>query len=389
VEQSSRWLLALVIALLMIGVVMVYSAKTVKSARMDSDALGPLLRHAIKVCICLVGMIAMMRFDYRVLGRHYGKILLVTVLLLLLVLIPGVGGKVNGARRWFVGPGFMLQPSEFAKLALIIVVSSFMVRAGERIKSFSEGLLPSLVATGVICMLILSEPDFGTTVICGCLVVTLLVIGGVRIQHFCLLTLVMMPLLFYYAYNKLEHVRDRVASFMASPAGGQVDFSLMALSSGGMAGTGLGGSQCKLYFIPECESDFIFSIIGEELGFIGTSLVVLLFIGIIFHGIRILMGIKNRFGFLLATGILLLISTQALVNMAVVMGLAPTKGLPLPFISSGGSSMIALLMGVGLLLNIAKNPDLASVRVQDEFCEAWYFRFTSFIKPIIAAGGKR
>jgi cell division protein FtsW len=148
----------------------------------------------------------------------------------------------------------------------------------------------------------------------------------------------------------------------------------------------LGGSQCKLSFIPECESDFIFSIIGEEMGFVGTTLVIFLFAALIFHGTRIVRGIRNRFGFQMATGVLLLIAAQALVNIAVVVGMAPTKGLPLPFISSGGSSLIALMLGTGLFLNIARNPDLPSEIIRDELCEPLFQR-VSLPNLLVSEGG--
>lgn len=378
-EQSSRWFMGIVVALIMLGLVMVYSARTVKAARLGMDPLEPLLLHAVKAGLGFAGMLLMMRIDYRSLGRHYGKIWIVAVLALVLVLVPGVGVEINGARRWYQVMGFMIQPSEFAKPALIIVVAALMVKAKDRIVSFNHGFLPALIASSVICVLILVAPDFGTTVITCFLAVTLLVIGGVRIQFFMILTVFMAAVLFLYGFKSLEHVGDRMEKFLDRPEGGQVHFSLMAIASGGVLGTGLGGSHCKLNFIPECESDFIFSIIGEEMGFLGTSLVVCLFAALILHGLRIICGITNRFGLYVAVGILLLISTQALVNIAVVVGLAPTKGLPLPFISSGGSSMIALMMAVGLFLNIARRPKLAAEEIKDDFCEMWFRRILSVV----------
>lgn len=376
-ERSSRWIFGLVMVLLMLGLVMVYSAKTVKSARLDGLPFAPLFSHAMKVGLGIAGMLLMMRIDFRSLGRHYLKIFVAVVAMLLLVLIPGVGAEINGARRWFLIGGQMVQPSEFAKLGLIVVLAALLVRSGDRVTQFMHGTLPPLAAASIICFLILNEPDFGTSVIAGCLSITLLVIGGVAIRHFTVMTMILAPLLFLYAFGNLDHVSARFGMFMDRPVGGQLDFSLMAIASGGVFGAGLGASQCKLNFIPECESDFIFSIIGEELGFMGTSAVVLLFAGLIVFGVRIVLGIKNRFGFIMAFGVLLLISAQALVNIAVVVGMAPTKGLPLPFISSGGSSLIALMMGVGLFLSIARNPDAASEPVRDEFCEYWFHRLAS------------
>ncbi|MFH2002573.1 MAG: putative peptidoglycan glycosyltransferase FtsW, partial [Planctomycetota bacterium] len=381
-EHSSRWIMGIVAMLLMLGIVMVYSAKTVKMARLDGDPMAPLTGHAIKVGLGLAGMLLMMRFDYRWLGRHYGKIFLCVVCVLIMVLIPCFGAEINGARRWFRIAGNMAQPSEFAKLGVIIVVASLIVRAGNQIQDFNRGLLPALAAVSLICLLILKEPDFGTAAITGCLAVTLLVIGGVKIKYFTAMTLFLAPLMFIYAYSSMGHVAARIGRFLNRPPGGQVDMSLMAIALGGPSGAGLGASRMKLNLIPECESDFIFAIIGEELGFIGSALVLFLFCALLYHGIKIILGIRNRFGFIMATGILLLITAQALVNITVVVGLAPTKGLPLPFISSGGSSLIALMMGIGLFLNIARNPDLTSEKIKDKLCEAWFFGLKEKIRPV-------
>jgi len=388
IESSAKWFIGLISILLILGLVMVYSARTVKTARLGGDPMTPLFEHAIKVAIGIFGMLVMMKIDYRSLSRHYGKIWLLAVLALILVLIPSLGVEVNGARRWFRFMGFMIQPSEFAKPALIIVLASLMVRAGNSIQNLTQGFLPPLIAIAVICSLILRGPDFGTTVITGGLGVTLLVIGGVRIGNFLLLTSVMAPLLFLYAFSSMEHVSKRVTNFLVHVEGSQIHHSLVAIASGGFIGTGLGASIWKLNFIPECDSDFIFAIIGEELGFFGTSLVICLFAAVLYHGVIIIRGVKNRLGFYLATGIVLLITTQALVNMVVVVGMAPTKGLPLPFISSGGSSLIALMMCVGLFLNIAKNPEATSEPVRDEFCESWLEKIAASVQKT-SSGGRR
>lgn len=378
-ERSARWVMGLILALLLVGLVMVYSARGVKADRMAGFHARPLLLHAFKVALGLMGMLAMMRFDYRALCRHYAKIGLGIVFLLGAVLL--IGAQINGSRRWFLFFGNMIQPSEFAKPALLIVVAALVVRAGGAIESFRRGFLPPFAVAGLVSLLILMEPDFGTAMITAFLAVLLLVIGGAKIRHFILLGLLAAPLVCVFAYNHFGHVEDRVDRFLRRPAGGQVDFSLMAFGSGGILGRGLGESRCKLDFIAECDSDFIFAIIGEELGLLGTTAVVLLFGLLLYHGLRILLGIHNRFGFCVAAGMLLLVTVQAVVNMAVVMGMAPTKGLPLPFVSSGGSSMVALCMAMGLFLNVARKPDLPSVPIQDLWharMVSWFFRGFGF-----------
>ena len=384
-ERSVRWVMGSILTLLLLGLVMVYSARAIRSDRLMGFHARPLLFHAVKVGLGLLGMLAVMRFDYRVLCRHYAKLWVGAVLLLASVLF--FGAQINGSRRWFLFFGNMIQPSEFAKPIVVIVTAALVVRAGDALRSFRKGFFPPLAAMAVVAGLILLEPDFGTSMITAFLVVLLLVIGGVRIRHFLLLGIVAAPLVCGFAYRHFAHVEDRVERFIQRPVGGQVDLSLVAIGSGGVFGAGLGESRCKLGFIPECDSDFIFAIIGEELGLLGTTAVLLLYCLLIYHGLRVLMGIRNRFGFYVAAGMLLLVVTQAVVNVAVVLGVAPTKGLPLPFISSGGSSLLALCLGMGLFLNIASKPDLPSVPVQD----SWHTRWTSMFSmhPVLRlqAGG--
>jgi cell division protein FtsW len=220
----------------------------------------------------------------------------------------------------------------------------------------------------------------------GAMAVLLLVIGGAKISHFVLLISLGAPLLFFFAYSNMDHVRARIEGFIEPSGSGQVAQGLVALGSGGVFGNGLGAGVAKLYFVPLCESDFIFSIIGEELGFVGTSGVILVFAFLIYHGMKVLLGIKNRFGFILALGVLLLIATQALANIAVVLGLAPAKGIALPFISSGGSSMMVLMMGVGIFMRIARYPDLPAPRFGGESVPSYFQRLLTPVGKMIRRG---
>ena len=384
-ERSIRWVMGLILALLLLGLVMVYSARAVKADRLDGFHARPLFYHALKVGLGLLGMLAVIRFDYRALCRHYAKLWLGVVLLLVSVLL--FGAQINGSRRWFLLFGNMFQPSEFAKPVMVIVTAALLVRAGDAVDTLRRGFLPPLAAASVIAGLILMEPDFGTAMITAFLAVLIMSIGGVKIRNFVLLGLVAAPLVCGFAYTRFAHVEARVERFIQRPVGGQVDLSLMAIGSGGVLGTGLGESRCKLGFIPECDSDFIFAVIGEELGLLGTTAVLLLYGLLLYHGLRVLMGIRNRFGFNVAAGMLLLVAVQAVVNVAVVLGVAPTKGLPLPFVSSGGSSLLALCLGMGLFLNIASKPDLPSVPVQDSWHTWLVSRFSADPSLRLQAGG--
>lgn len=356
-ERSAWWIFTLVMLLLSLGLIMVYSTSAVKSERGGGTETMILLVQLVKIAAALGGMLLMLRTDYMVLARYSRVMFLATLALLVIVLlpIPGLCPTVNHADRWFRLGGFMVQPSEFAKLGLMILLADMIVRAGKRIEHLYIGFLPPVLLTGLVCLLILIEPDFGTCVLTGCLAVIVLVIGGARIRHFLYLLPFCLLALYFLAYSRMDHVQYRFWSFFTSPPD-QVKAGLQALGSGGIFGEGLGNGLAKLYFVPLCQNDFIFSIIGEELGFLGASGILVIYLLLIYHGGRVLFGIENRFGFLLALGILLLIATQAMANMAVVLGVAPAKGIALPFVSTGGSSMMVLMMGVGILLRIARDP---------------------------------
>ena len=367
-QRSARTFFVLILVLVGIGLVMVYSASGVKSARAGYGDMHLLLHQSVKAALGLFAMLTVMRINYLWFARHHMMILFIVLgtLILVLIPIPGLTGAVNGAWRWFrIGP-FMIQPSEFAKLGLIIVLASLIVRIGDRIENFLHGFCPLLLAVAPICFLTLVEPDFGTCVLMAALAAVMLVIGGTRIYHFIIVFTCGMVLMVLFALSNFDHILRRIMEFICPPETGHVSLGLTALGSGGMFGEGLGGGLSKLYFLPLCESDFIFAVIGEELGFVGASAILLVFVMLVYHGMKVLMGIKNRFGFLVALGILLLISTQAIMNIAVVLRVAPAKGIALPFISSGGSSMLALMIGVGIFLRIAQEPDLAPPKFKDD-----------------------
>jgi len=302
-----------------------------------------------------------MRYDYRNYQR-YGYLIYVGALaLLLLVFFPGMGRTVNGAQRW-VSFGFVtFQPSELAKLAMILFFAAFLAKKEKegKLKDLSVGYLPCLVALGIMCTFIQIQPDLGTAVIIASVSLFMFAVAGIRMSHLTCTALLAAPFLVATVYN-VGYRRKRIMSFLdpwedASDTGYQIIQSFVAISRGGVTGSGLGAGQQKLFFLPEPHTDFIFSIIGEELGLLGGFAVIILFALLAWRGFRVGMNAPDRFGALLALGVTFCITLQAAVNISVTMGALPTKGLPLPFISLGGSALVMWMISVGILLNVSEH----------------------------------
>jgi cell division protein FtsW len=306
-------------------------------------------------------MYVTMRMDYRKLAGMAPYLYISAVVLLFLVLIPGIGKEVSGARRWLAFGGFTFQPSEFAKLALIIAFSHFLVKkenAG-RLKDFVTGYMPNAIALGVCFVLVLLQPDMGTSVIAALVVFFLFFISGIRFS-FILGTFLMLLPFFYVAVVNVAYRRRRILSFLdpwadPSDTGFQIIQSYIAFGNGHIFGMGLGQGRQKNFFLPDAHTDFIFSIIGEEFGFAGCALIVILFAIFVYLGFKTAMKAPEPFGMYLAAGITASVGLQAIVNFGVATGLLPTKGLPLPFISLGGSALVMWLVSVGILLNVSQH----------------------------------
>jgi cell division protein FtsW len=299
-----------------------------------------------------------MSIDYKKFRKFAKPLLAISIVLLLFVLIPGFGREVSGARRWFRFKFISFQPSELANLAVIIYISDFVVRKREVLRSFVWGFMPTMMALAAVVLLILMQPDLGTTLALGCVVFTMLFVAGIRPAHLLSVILAGLPLLYLLIF-RVPYRRMRIMAFLnpwADPKGSgfQIIQSQIALGSGGLFGVGLGHSKQKLFFLPAAHTDFIFSIIGEELGLIGTIGVIVLFIIFIQQGLKIIKHAPDKFGYFLSLGLVLLISLKAIVNIGVSCGVLPTKGLPLPFISYGGSSFVFDMISVGILMNIAR-----------------------------------
>lgn len=355
---NQRVILIVSLILIFLGIVMVYSSSYVYAQyKFNKEPYYFLLRQLIWVALSLSVMIFLTQLDYQRLGEVSKWMLLVCGILLVLVLIPGIGIMVKGARRWLGYGHFRFQPSELAKIVLIIFMAKFLSQKYDSMKDFRRVVLPSIAILALFMILIVKEPDFGNAMIIGLIMGIMWFIAGMRLRLIVASLIVSAPIVTYLIFSK-QYRLDRILAFInpwdyRSGKGWQLVQSLISLGSGGIGGRGLGQSVQKYLYLPDSHSDFIFSILGEELGFLGTSAVVLLFLILIWCGIKVSLRIKDLFGSYLAIGITSLIGIQALINMCVVTGLLPTKGLPLPFISYGGSSLLANCIGIGILINIA------------------------------------
>jgi len=353
-HRSDIFLLSVVLFLVFTGVVMIFSASAIVShEKFDSSYLF-LTKQLIWTVMGVFLMLALVRVDYNKLQKFSRPLMVFSLSLLVLVLLIDRGE----IKRWLKFGMLSFQPSEMAKFCLILYVADVLDRKGSKLQDLKKGLLPVLILTAIFLMLIYVEPDLGTVVILGLVILAMLFMGGVRLSHLLSLLLLSVPLL-YFATFHVGYRRERILTFLnpwadAQRIGYQVIQALLALGSGGFFGEGLGASKAKLFFLPEPYTDFIFSIIGEELGFLGASLIVFLFVLIAWRGLRIATRAPNQFGNLLAAGITFLITFQAVLNISIVTACLPTKGITLPFLSYGGSSLVFSLIGVGILLNISR-----------------------------------
>ncbi len=350
-------LLTVTIALVSIGIVMVYSTSAILAGDRFGDTYYFLKRQLLFAGIGFILMIFMIFFNHELLKKFAYPILILSILLLIAVLIPGIGHRAGGAMRWIRIQSFSFQPSEIAKLGLIIFMAYFLTKKEEKIRSFSFGFLPTLLFSGLVIALVVKEPDFGAALFLAVVVFLLLFVSGARVIYIAGAILISTPII-YYLLTHADYRYKRIVSFIRpweDPTGTsfQIIQSFLSFGSGGLFGLGLGEGRQKLFFLPAPHTDFIFSGIGEELGLMGALIVVLLFFILTLRGIQISISIEDRFGAYLALGITLMISLQAVINMGVVLGLLPTKGLTLPLVSYGGTSLITNLVGVGILLRLS------------------------------------
>lgn len=362
------WLIAAVYILLGIGMVFIYSASNYSASSSYGDAFYYVKKQAIGVAVGSVAMFLAARFDYKKLKKISWLFAVLSVVLLALVFVPFLGVESYGAKRWIGVGSVTFQPSEFAKFGFIIFAAAYLSENPARARSF-RGILPVLAFGGVLCVLIILEPNMSITVCMGLLMLSVLFAAGMKIRHF--LVILVPALILGVGLILIEPYRlNRLSAFLnpwASPKGEgyQLLQSLYALGSGGWFGVGLFRSRQKFAFLPFSESDFILSIIGEEIGFVGLIALFALLFFIIYRGVRIASGAKDAFGYLLAVGITMIFGIQVVVNALVVSGSIPPTGLPLPLVSSGNTAIIVFMAGFGILFNISKNnrKDIPSERL--------------------------
>lgn len=352
-------LILVTLLLLGIGLVMVFSASYIVAEETRGDPYFFLRRQAVWVALGVVAMFIMSRVQYWKL-RQLSLFMLLLNFVLLTLVFTGIGTDLGTqAQRWIGIGGFTLQPSEFSKLAFVIFTAAYMSSRSVRIQKFWSSSFIPLALGGIAFIFIFQQPDLGTALVLVAGIAIIILLAGMPLKHAFTLSLVSVPLL-ALATIKEEYRIRRLMSFLdpwADPgdSGYQIIQSLYALGPGHIFGVGLGRSRQKLYYLPEPQNDFIFAVIGEELGFVGAVVVLLLFFIFFWRGLKIALMAPDTFGSLLAAGITVMIAVQALVNIAVVTGSIPVTGINLPFISAGGSSVFFTLIGVGILLNISRH----------------------------------
>ncbi|MGI5822533.1 MAG: putative lipid II flippase FtsW [Dethiobacteria bacterium] len=347
-----------VLILTAFGLVMVFSASYITALESRGDAFFFLRRQAFWIGLGLVGMYFTTNFNYWKWRKVVPLMLLVNFLLLLCVFIPGLGVELGGARRWITLGGPTVQPAEFTKLALIVFAAAFLSKKNIDMQDFLRSSFVPLVITGCSFLLILVQPDLGTSVALAMTIGIIIFAAGIPWKQLFYLIVFSLPLMLYFSLSE-KYRMQRIFSFLdpwADPldTGYQIIQSLYALGPGGLFGVGLGRSRQKLYYLPEPQNDFIFSIIGEELGFLGAVTIMLLFFVLIWRGFKTSLLAPDNFSSLLATGVTAMVAVQTLLNIGVVTGSIPVTGINLPFISAGGSSLFFTMCSMGILMNISR-----------------------------------
>lgn len=353
------WLFGAAVVLLSAGVVMVYSASAIVAADRFHDPYFFLKKQLFWAMLGAGALWVALRVDYRLLEKAVLPLLIVAGVLLVLVLVPPFGQAINGTRRWIRFGPVSFQPAELAKLALVLYLAAFLAKRRGDLAEFRTGAAPALAVAGLLAGLVLVQPDLGNCMTLIVVTFGLLYLAGSPARHLAWVAAPAVPLIALAIWMAPYRLR-RITAFVdpwSDPRGSgfQIIQSWLALGNGGLVGQGIGGSRQKLFYLPEAHTDFIFAIVGEEIGFVGAMTMVGLFAVLIWRGLRIGLRAADPFGSYLALGITVLLATQTLVNLGVVTGLLPTKGLPLPFISFGGSALLMTMIATGVLLNISQH----------------------------------
>ncbi len=388
-QHFDHILLFVVVALMGLGLIMVYSASSVTSLATMSDGLHYFKRQLMWVVFGLLAMIGFAQFPYKRLENIAVPLIGIAIFLLILVLLPGVARDIGGAKRWLRFGGIGFQPSELAKLCFVIYMAHSISIKQDKIKNFLHGLLPDLAITGLLFVLIYKEPNLSTAALIGFTYVLMYFLGNGSLLNITGLAgsgAVLIVALIFQAGYRMRRFWAFIDPWENSKTSGyHIIQSLVAIGSGGFWGLGLGQSRQKFFILPERHTDFIFAIICEELGLVGGIVVLVMFFALIWRGMYIATRAPDNFGFLLAAGITSIIGLQVIVNIGVVLSLLPTTGITLPFISYGGSSLIFLAIGVGILLNISRYGATRNV-----FSETRNGSFSGqFSEPVVAVNGRR
>ncbi len=360
--MKKRYDLILFISVLLItifGIVMIYSASSIWSLYKFNDAFKYVKNQAIFGVIGTILMLFIRKINYKIYFNKSNMILFISIILLILVLIPGIGSIRNGSRSWFGIGGFGIQPSEAAKIALIIFTAKYLANSNKYVKDLKRGIIPILIILFLVFGLIMLQPDFGTGMIIIISVIAMLFIAGVNIKFFLiggLMGVIGIIVLVLIAPYRM----DRITSFLnpwSDPLGTgfQIIQSLYAIGPGGLLGVGFLNSRQKQFYLPEPQTDFIFSIISEELGILGIMIVAVLFIMILYCGFKIALKSENLFAKYLVFGLTFQMLIQAILNLMVVIGMIPVTGVTLPFLSYGGSSLLVSMASIGIILNIDRS----------------------------------
>jgi cell division protein FtsW len=350
-------LLITVLILVSVGIIMVYSASFAIAGERFRDAYHFLKKQAMAAGLGMALMILAVKLDYHRWHALAIPLLALSAALLGILIFPGLRHEVGGSARWLKFSFLSFQPAELAKLALVIYLARSLAKKEGRMQSLNVGVLPHFIVLGGLFVLVLKQPDFGTGIVFATLVFILLFVAGARVLYLGAAVLAAVPVLFYIA-TRAHYRTGRLLAFLdpwkdPTDSGFQIIQSFLSFGAGKLFGVGLGEGHQKLFYLPEVHTDFIFSVIGEELGLLGVTAVIGLFVFLTWRGFRACFRATDLFGSYLALGVTLLIAVQALLNMGVVMGLLPTKGATLPFVSYGGTSLMINLMAVGILLNIS------------------------------------
>jgi len=357
-KSWDKWLVGATFVLLVLGLATVYSATAPTASRSTAYLENHLARLVLGVAAFALGS----RIDYHRWGRWALGLYVLGLACLLLVYVPGVGHSAGSARRWITLGGLTLQPADFARLGLVVYLALLLSKSRARLERFSTGMLPCLIALGLVAGLVIRQPNLSTTlalaIVCGLMMVA----GKIPWRH---LALMVAPVIVALPFEMRGYQSGRIANWLDYWRGGaglqggnyQMDQSILAIGSGGFAGLGLGEGRQKWFFLPDAHTDFVFAIVGEEMGFLGALLVVGMFLILLWRALEAARRAPDRFGFLLAAGIGASIAVYAGINLMVATGLFPTTGLPLPLVSYGGSAVLATLFSIGILNNIAAQGD--------------------------------